>query len=140
MRAVTTVIALLLAVVVGTAERASAGDVPPAGRSAAVAGTTIACYPTPKVHPRDCTVFGLPGTVTRNARIVLSRMQWSAWGARTAVGRGRLLRRGRQVRIRVVASQRFSGTLAEHYYSRLTLIDTAGHRQRVNLEEITESS
>jgi len=106
---------------------------------AASARTTLACFPARRVRPRTCAVFDLPGAVSRTQRIPLTGLRWSSWGGAQGAGSGRLRRRGRNVPVRVIASGRLRGRDA-FFYSRLLLIDDAGNRQRLNLEEFTEAS
>lgn len=105
----------------------------------AEARTTLGCAEGPSSAPATCTVYTLPGPVVRGPAVRLSGLRWSRWGSRRATARGRLLRGGRRVRVRIVADQRVAGVRAS-FYSRVTLVDVTGARQRINLDEITEQS
>lgn len=107
----------------------------------AQARTTIACHPYAKSAPRTCLVFSLPGAVTRQHRLSLSRLRWENWGSRRATGSGRLLIGRVRVRVRLVADQRQPGLeTGDTFYTRLTVIDRAGNRQSLGLDVHSESS
>ena len=111
-----------------------------ASAAQAATRTTLACYPQASAKPRACVVYTLPGAVIHGPRLSLSDIRWSTWGGRRATGSAKLLRRGKRVRVRLVADVRMQAFRADYFYSRLTVTDLSGARQRINLEEITESS
>lgn len=109
--------------------------------ASAQARTTLACYPTAKVAPRACVVFAAPGPVVRQLRVSLRSLRWKNWGTGRATGTGRLQRDGKRAGVRLVADRRLdSGIGGSTFYSRLTLIDRAGHRQSLGLDSFTEAS
>lgn len=113
---------------------------PVASSAQSATRTTLACYPQTSAKPRACVVYALPGPVIQGPRVSLSDIRWSTWGAKRATGTAKLLRRGKRVSVRLIADVRMRAFRADYYYSRLTVTDRSGARQRINLEEITESS
>ena len=85
-------------------------------------------------------MYTLPGGVIRGPRVSLSHIRWSTSGRRRATGSAKLLRRGKRVRVRLVANVRMRASRADYFYSQLTVTDLSGARQRINLDEITEGS